>query len=191
VTPLPAGPGDVLAVTMGGKWPSRLIAAGQALAGKASPAEHVVIITHQDAAGRWMGIAGQPGGVAMCDCTSYLADSRTASNHLQPKPGGTPVMTLFLAACAKSLGLDYDWAGIAIDTAADLGVPNLSAAINYLWRWTSDPADSQLHGEVVCSSLAAMLYDLSSIGWKHPDLGTERICQPSDWWLWNNERKWL
>jgi hypothetical protein len=191
MTSLPAAPCDVLAVPMGAGWPSRLIAAGQALAGKASPAEHVVIVTHQDVTGRWMGIAGQPGGVALTDCTRYLADPRTASNHAQPKPGGAPAATLFLAACAKTLGLRYDWAGIAVITADDLGVPDLGDAISHLWQWTSDPADTQLHGEVICSSLAAMLCALPGVGWKHPDLGTERVAQPSDWWLWSTEKKWL
>ncbi len=185
-----AAPGDVLAVAMPDDWMARLIAAGAALRGQASPAEHVVIVTHADAAGRWMGIAGEPGGVALTDCTPYLSAPRTASNHAQPKPGGPAVMTLFLAACTKSLGLAYDWAGIAEDGAEDFDVPDLAAAIDHLWRWAPDPADTQLHGEVVCSSLAAMLYDLPGIGWAHPDLGTERIAQPSDWWLWNNGQKW-
>jgi len=43
---------------------------------------------------------------------------------------------------------------------------------------------------VVCSSLAAMLYDLPSVGWAHPDLGAERRCEPADWWLWSQARAW-
>jgi hypothetical protein len=47
-----------------------------------------------------------------------------------------------------------------------------------------------LPGHVVCSSLAAMLYDLPSVGWAHPDLGDERQCEPADWWSWSEARSW-
>jgi hypothetical protein len=43
---------------------------------------------------------------------------------------------------------------------------------------------------VVCSSLAAMLYDLPSVGWSHPDLGDERACEPADWWRWSENSGW-
>jgi hypothetical protein len=95
---------------------------------------------------------------------------------------------VFLAACAQSLGLRYDWVGIAEDALTAMHVPDLSAVIDPLWRWPSD--HNLLPGHLVCSSLAAMLYDLPPVGWKHPDLGAERRCMPSDWWDFSDRRLW-
>lgn len=180
-------PGDVLAVIGGGVggW---LIGVGQAMAGKPVLGTHVVVITHQDVKGRWIGIQGEPGGVALCDVTPYLTDDRVRSNNRQPRLNDNGQLTAFLAGCAKSLGLPYDWVGIADDIAGVL-VPDLSAEIGRLWRWP-DPASGLLPGHVVCSSLAAMLYELPAVSWKHPDLGKERLCTPADWWEFNDMRLW-
>jgi len=86
MTNLPAAPGDVLAVWTGDGELQDLIRVGEALCGKPAVADHVVIITHQDRLGRWIGIQGQPGGVGPVDCTPFLADVRTMSNHDEPKP---------------------------------------------------------------------------------------------------------
>jgi hypothetical protein len=43
---------------------------------------------------------------------------------------------------------------------------------------------------VAVPSLAAMLYDLPSVGWAHPDLGAERTCEPADWWQWSDTHAW-
>jgi hypothetical protein len=199
---IPAAPCDVLAVPGGGAggW---LVGFGEFLAGKPTPAGHVVVVTHQDAQARWIGIQGQPGGVGLVDCTPFLADSRTRSNHGQPKPDAWPRPAVysssqdapaapsrrltFLAGTVKSLGIAYDWAGIDED-AADVIAPDLSADIDRLWRWPSDK--NLLPGHVVCSSLAAMLYDLPGVGWAHPGLGKERTCIPSDWYEWNDGGQW-
>jgi hypothetical protein len=133
MTSLPAAPGDVLAVWTGQGMAEDLIRVGEALDGKPAVANHVVVITHQDKVGRWMGIQGQPGGVGLADCTPYLRDTRTMSNHGEPKPDDHGQLTSFLASAAKSLGIAYDWVGISQD-AMD------------------------------------------------PDLGTERQCEPADWW---------
>ena len=53
-----AAPGDVLAVWTGSELPEDLIRVGEALCGKPAVANHVVIITHQDRLGRWIGIQG-------------------------------------------------------------------------------------------------------------------------------------
>jgi hypothetical protein len=110
------------------------------------------------------------------------------SNHDEPKPDDHGQLKAFLASTAKSLGIAYDWVGIAEDTLGALGVEDLSAVIDPLWRWPSD--HNLLPGHVVCSSLAAMLYDLPSVGWAHPDLGKERVCEPADWWRWSQARAW-
>jgi hypothetical protein len=185
---LPAARGDVLAVWTGQGLVQDLIRAGEALQGKPAVANHVVVITHQDRVGRWIGIQGQPGGVGPVDCTPFLADTRTMSNHDEPKPDDHGQLVSFLASAAKSLGLAYDWVGIAEDTLDACHVEDLSAVIDPLWRWPS--AHNLLPGHVVCSSLAAMLYDLPSVGWAHPDLGTERDCEPADWWRWAQARAW-
>ncbi len=186
--PWPAAPCDVLAVWTSGSLPADLIRAGEALEGKPAVANHVVIVTHRDKLGRWIGIQGQPGGVGLADCTPYLADTRTRSNHFQPRAASLRQVPTFLAACAESLGVQYDWAGIAEDAAAAFHLPDLAAAIDHLYRWPA--GHGQLPGEVVCSSLAAMLYDLPSVGWAHPDLGTERRCEPADWWNWSDKQLW-
>jgi hypothetical protein len=188
MTTLPAAPGDVLAVWTGQGLAQDLIRAGEAMQGKPAIANHVVIITHQDQVGRWMGIQGQPGGVGPADCTPYLSDSRTRSNHDEPKPDNRGQLTILLASAAKSLGIGYDWLGIAQDALDAFGAQDLSALIDPLWRWPSD--HNLLPGHVVCSSLAAMLYDLPSVGWPHPDLGAERQCEPADWWQWSQARAW-
>ena len=92
---------------------SDLIRVGEALRGLPAVANHVAIITHQDQKGRWIGIQGAPGGVGLVDCTPWLSDSRTRSNHEQPKPDDHNQLTVLLGSCAKSLGIQYDWVGIA------------------------------------------------------------------------------
>jgi hypothetical protein len=189
MTSLPAAPGDILAVWTGDGLTQDLIRVGEALQGKPAVANHVIVVTHQDRLGRWMGIQGQPGGVGLADCTPFLSDPRTESNHYQPKPNDRGQLANFLASAAKSLGIGYDWVGIAQDGLDALQLHDLSAAIDPLWRWPSN--HDLLPGHVVCSSLAAMLYDLPSVGWEHPDLGTERGCEPADWWRWSQARSWL
>jgi hypothetical protein len=186
--PLPAAPGDVLAVSTGTGWAARLIRLGEALGGKPSPANHVVIVTHQDAKGRWIGLEGRPGGVGLCDCTPYLSDPRTRSNHAQPRLVQHGQLAFFLGSAAESVGVTYDWCGIAEDVALDLHVADLSSWLDKIYAWPSD--DGKLPGAMVCSSLAAALYDQPEVDWKHPDLGTERVCQPSSWWIFNDKQQW-
>jgi len=182
---LPAGPGDVLAVGGGQGTFAKLIRIGGVISGGAGVANHVIVVTHQDAKDRWMGIEGRPGGVGEVDCTRWLADRLTRTNHGQPKPGGQPAMDRFLASAADSFGLKYDWVGIAQDTALILGRKNFAEAIDPLWQWPSK--DGELPGAVVCSALAAMLYNI--VGWAHPP-GEERNCRPQHWWSWNDAEEW-
>lgn len=182
---LPAAPGDVLAVWTGTGFRSNIIRVAAALEGKPGVANHVVIVTHRDQMGRWIGIAGQPGGVALADCTPYLADSRTRSNHGQPRdPGGLPG---FLASCAKSLGLRYNWVGIAEDGFDAIHCQDISAVLDPLWRF-GDP-HGPLSGGVVCSSLAALRY--RAAGWRSPSpVHDDRTCVPADWWDWSDRQAW-
>ncbi|HEY3953008.1 MAG TPA: hypothetical protein VGM53_06505 [Streptosporangiaceae bacterium] len=185
---LAAAPGDVLAVWTGSGLTQDLIRVGEALESQPAVANHVVIVTHRDQQGRWMGIQGQPGGVGLADCTPYLSDLRTMSNHDQPKPDDRGQLASLLASAAQSLGISYDWVAIAQDGLDAVHLTDLSKVIDPLWRWPSD--HGLLPGHVVCSSLAAMLYDLPSVGWAHPDLGDERSCEPADWWRWSQEHAW-
>jgi malonyl CoA-acyl carrier protein transacylase len=91
----------------------------------------------------------------------------TRSNHAQPRKntqsGGQ--LDTFLADAAKTLGLRYDWVGIAEDTFNACGLHDLSDIIDPIYRWPT--RNNELPGAVVCSSLAAMLYD--KVGWSHRD----------------------
>lgn len=181
-----AGPGTVLAVWTGTSDVAKAIRIEEVLLGRPAVANHVIGVTHQDAKGRWMGIEGRPGGVGPVDCTPFLSDPRTRGNHGQPLPGGPPVMDAFLASCAKSVGIGYDWAAIAEDGLDALDLHDLAADIDPLWRWPSD--HDLLPGHVVCSSLFARLYEM--YGWKHPALGAERTCDPAQWWDFSDRRLW-
>jgi hypothetical protein len=183
---LPAAAGDVCAVWTGSGFAANMIRVAAALEGKPGVANHVVILTHQDPMGRWIGIEGRPGGVGLVDCDRYLIDPRTRSNHHQPRdPAALPG---FLASCVKSLGLRYDWAGIARDGLDAIHCEDISRLIDPLWRW-GDPK-GPLPGGVVCSSLAALRY--RSAGWAGPALGPsgDRAVTPADWYDWSDRRLW-
>lgn len=179
------GPGDVLAVLASDNLFSRMVRFAARLSRKPDLVDHVVVVTHQDTQGRWIGIEGKPGGVGICDVTQYLNDSRSRSNHLQPRPNDSGQLQTFLASCQKSLGIPYDYVAVVGDAADAFGLHDLSDTIDHLWRW---PTDGPLPGHVVCSSLAAELY--RAVGWAHPALGDERVCAPGDWWQWSDEQSW-
>jgi hypothetical protein len=181
--PLQVGPGDVLAVAGSNDLFAKAIRVFEKIGGRPHDVNHVVIITHQDDQGRWMGIAGQPGGVGPADMTKFLTQPQTNTNHFQPRPNDRGQLATLLASCAKSLGIAYDWVGIGADLADNLHVHDLAEAIDQLWAWPTK--DGQLPGHVVCSSLAAKVYAL--VGWDHPTAGEERLCEPGDWWEWNHQ----
>ena len=187
-----AAPGVILAVRAGAALIQDLIRAGEALAGQEAVANHVVIVTHTDAKGRQIGIQGQPGGVGLADCTPYLTDPWTRGNYGQVtamtvgRPQFAAELAVFLASCAASLGVRYDWAGIAEDAAAALHLNNLTALVNRVYRW--DAPHGLMPGEFVCSSLAWWQYDHA--GWPHPDPGHGETCEPAAWWTWADEQLW-
>lgn len=181
--PLDVAPGDVLAVLSDDGIFSKGIRLFEWLGGRAHTVSHVVIITHQDAQGRWLGIAGQPGGVGPADMTKFLTQPQTNTNHFQPRATDQNQVATFLASCAKSLGIAYDWVGIGADLLDDLHVHDLADDIDHLWSWPTK--NNTLPGHVVCSSLAARLYEI--VGWDHPTAGEERLCEPGDWWDWNKQ----
>ena len=184
--PGPLAVGDVWAVQTAGL-PGELIRVGAALEGKATPANHVVIVHHQDARGRWWGVEGRPGGVAWCDMAEYTTGPLArlaASNYAQPR---TAAQRAQIAVTAEGLlHTGYDWVGgIITDGLDDVHAKDLGDLIDKWWGWGDD---GRAHGEVVCSSAAAWDYDHLSIAAPKGDAET---VQPADWWEWNTEEGWL
>lgn len=177
---LAARPGDVLAVWTGDSDVSNAIRMGDVLEGKPAVANHVIGVTHQDKKGRWMGLEGRPGGFGLADCTPYLNDSRTRSNHFQERTDEENQE--LIAVTAKLTGTPYDWVGISLDTLDAIGLDFLMPTVDKLWRWPSD--SGLLPGHVVCSSAWAWAYMHCKI--KHPSVGVERTCSPGDWWVFND-----
>jgi hypothetical protein len=182
---IPASPGDVLAViNKGGGLFGPVIQEFEEWQGKSDIANHVVVLLRQDALGRWLGVEGKPSGVGIVDATSYLSDPHTRSNNAQPRLNNANQLPTFLASAVKSVGIAYDWVGIAEDLFNTLALHDLSADIDHLWRW---PVAAGLPGHVVCSSLASLLYEI--VGWKSP-FGVARVVEPADWWSWSNAEAW-
>ena len=182
---IPAGPGDVLAVWTGAGWTQDAIRIGDVLEGKPAVANHVIGVTHKDPAGRWIGLEGRPGGFGLVDCTPFLNDVRTRSNHGQFR---TPEQNKFLlAGAAKLTGTPYDWVGIGEDDLRAFKLDALIPVLDQVWRWPTK--DGLLPGHVVCSSAWAWLYEYSKLA--HPDRGDERVCTPGDWWQFNENQAWL
>jgi len=156
-------PGDVLVIA-GTSDISKVIEIGAVLAG-APAASHVAIYDHPG----WV-IEGRPGGVGWADATAYLRDPRTITNAAQPKTGKARVLICQLAV--KLLGTPYDWeGGIAEDALKALRLP-------LLWA-SKDPATGLVPGHVVCSSLAAWVYDRAGLAAPHPE--DWQHVTPGDW----------
>lgn len=182
---IPASPGDVLAVWTGHNLVQDAIRIGDVIEGKPAVANHVIGVTHQDKMGRWMGLEGRPGGFGLADCTPYLNDSRTRSNHGQPR---TPEQNqLLLAGAAKLTGTPYDWVGISEDVAHSLDLTVLQGALDKLWQWPAGN-NNLLPGHVVCSSAWAWLYH--HVALKCPEATDTRVATPGDWWEFNNDQGW-
>ena len=170
--------GDVLAVGTDG-WAAKVIDLGERLAGKPSIDNHVAVVHHCDANGVPWGVEGKPGGVGWVDLRGYLADKRTRTNAAQPRTAAQ--RKLVADNMVHLLGTPYDWAAIAGD-AATLLMPDLRRLWALNWHGKGAP------GHVVCSSTAAWLYEVAQLA--HPDLGTERWCEPADWTAFDQARGW-
>lgn len=160
-------PGDVLAVRSPGL-PGELIRVGEELTGHPGLANHIAVMHHYDTQGVPWGLEGRPGGVGWADLRGYLADPYTMNNCAQP--GRDDAQRALVAAKAElMLRTAYDWCAIADDTLRAFRMADLF----------SKTIDGKVPGHVVCSSYAAFLYGL--YGWVHPDVGSERDCEPGDW----------
>ncbi len=159
--------GDVWSVRTTG-WAARLIRFGAALGGQPNLDNHVVVVHHQDANGRWWGLEGRPGGVGQVDLARYLHNPYTVTNAGQPK---TDAQRYGIAVGAEALlGTPYDWVGIAADGMDAIGAGHLWAQN---WNGLGPPA------HVVCSSYAAWLNELH--GLERPVRRSARGTTPADW----------
>jgi hypothetical protein len=163
-------PGDVLAVRSDA-CSAVMIRLGAALAGKPNVVNHIAIAHHRDSHGTLWCIEGRPGGVGWRDATAYLSSPWTLSNAAQPKTDAQ--RTVITDGAVAMLGTRYDWAAIIGDGLDDL----------HLW----DPVDGQVHGEAVCSALAACLHDKAALA---RPAGGERKVQPADWAAWILTEGW-
>lgn len=165
--------GDVWAVRNTG-FVAALIRFGAHLRGKNSLDNHVLIVHHQDANGTWWGVEGRPGGVGWVDIDHYQNSVGLTTNFAQPK---TFQQRADIAKTAEGmLGTAYDWQGIYADAATDLNLPKLFAQD---WHGQGTP------GHVVCSSLAAWIYQ--HVGLPAPE---GRWVQPADWTDWDLHQAW-
>ena len=163
-------PGTVLAVRTDG-WAGAWIRFGSAIRGKPNISNHIAVVHHTDDSDTTWAIEGRPGGVGWVDATGYLGSPWTLTNQGQ-------LMTLddglaVAETCEAMIGTRYDWDAITDDGLADLD----------LWH----PHLGVVHGETVCSALAAYAYDKRSL--PRPK-GSERLVQPSDWDIWCITRGW-
>lgn len=163
-------PGDVL-VTRGSGWTGTMIRLGAALAGKPNLSGHVAVVHHWDDHGTLWCIEGRPGGVGWRDARDYLASPWTLSNVSQVKTDAQ--RELIAKGALAMIGTPYDWEAIVGDGLTDL----------HLWK----PDLGQVHGETVCSALAAYLYDKATLA---RPAGGERLVQPGDWDTWIVTQGW-
>jgi hypothetical protein len=170
VNPVLVQPGDVLAVRTSG-FAAAAIRFGSALLGRPNISNHIAVVHHVDAEGTVWCIEGRPGGVGWRSAADYVSSPWTLVNSAQPKTAEQRV--LISRAMTAMLGTRYDWEAIVDDGLTDL----------HLWH----PVAGVVHGETVCSALAAYGYDQAKL--PRPK-GAERLVQPSDWDTWIVTRAW-
>jgi hypothetical protein len=172
--------GNVL-VTRSGGWAGLMIRLGAAFRDKPNLGNHVAIYHHTDHTDDgdvpW-GIEGKPGGVGWVDLRGYLASKWTVANDAQPMTDAQ--RATIAGTCEAALGTPYDWRAIAADAFDALRIPQLFADN---WHGRGAP------GHVVCSSLAAWVYD--EVGLAHPTPDAERYCKPADWSAFIITEGWL
>ena len=169
-------PGDVLVVE-GTTDVAKVIEIGAVLVGDPA-ASHVAVYHHSDANGTPWVIEGRPGGVGWRDARAYDADPRTVTNAAQPK---TPAQRASICMyTVKLVGTSYDWiGGIAEDAIRALSLTQL---------WKPEPATGIVPAHVVCSSLAAWVYDRAGLAAPCPQ--DWRHCTPGAWSLFVEQRGW-
>ena len=171
-------PGMVLAVHTGGMF-SDGIRLGSVLIDETAAQNHILGLTHQDAATeRWWGIEGRPGGVGWVDATPYLSSILTVSNQRQALLTGQQERVV--EALKVALGTPYDWDSIRDEAERDLH-------LNSLWSDTNNWGPA-VPAHVICSSLLAWGYKRADAS--YPRQTDERHIQPADWVQFINENNY-
>jgi hypothetical protein len=152
-------------------WYAKIIEIADILRGK-TPANHVAVFTHVDAAGTPWCVQGEPGGVGWQQAGDYLSDYRTLTNAGQTKTQDQRDTIRSAVVKLAGLRVPYDWAAIAED-ALDEIFPRMQS----LWH---KGATGVVPGHVVCSSLAAWAYGAARLS-SPADSGDWRWVMPSDW----------
>lgn len=161
------GIGDVLCVR-GTDWAARLIRLGAALLDQPNLDNHVAVVHHQDASGTWWAVEGRPGGVGWADAATYLSSPWTVNNSGQAK---TDAQRAQIAQVVQgALGTPYDWDGIVADAMNAIHAPDF---------WTQNWQGQGAPAQVVCSSLAAWVYE--NVGLALPTFHEPRFTTPGDW----------
>jgi hypothetical protein len=162
--------GDVLVVRTGKIW-GRLVRLGAAFSDSPNLVDHVAIVHHRDDSGTLWVIEGRPGGVGYADAKVYLDSPYTLNNIKQAK---TVEQRAQIAEVAGGmLGRPYDWAGIVADAMT---------AIDATALWAQDWGKQGPPAQVVCSSLAAWVYN--TVALDHPTYRSLRLTTPSNWESW-------
>lgn len=158
--------GDVLLVRTPG-FLGRLIRAGSLFSDQPNLDNHVAVLHHRDFNGTWWAVEGRPGGVGWVDVRKY-AGPYVLNNALQPKAAKQRAQ---IAEVAEGLlGKPYDWSGIVADAMDAIHAQDL---------WTQNWRGQGVPGHVVCSSLAAWVYD--EVGLARPMTHSARATTPGDW----------
>jgi hypothetical protein len=157
-------PGDILVTRSPGIF-GRAIRLGAALLDRPNMDNHVAIVHHTDKHGTTWCLEGRPGGVGWRDARDYLRSPWTVNNAGQGKSAAS--RNNVCDGAVALIGTAYDWDAIADDAMVSLGMPLKDA-------WNPNGFEP---GHVVCSSLAAYLYEKS--GLTHP--AGDRLVTPADW----------
>jgi len=177
MTTLNIKPADLL-LTRSTGWASWMIRFGAALRDRPNLVNHVAIVHHIDKEGTVWCIEGRPGGVGWRDAKDYLSSPHTMCNYKQPKDEAQ--RKIVTDGAVAMLGTPYDWEAIASDAANSF--PGLANIWNLKWG-----PQGTVPGHVVCSSLAAFLYDPKA---KLARPEGDREVAPADWLALWIDRGW-
>lgn len=178
---IPMGVGDVIVTREGPWYVSAAIRLGAWLMKRPAKCNHVIIVHHQDADGRWWGIEGRPGGVGWIELTIRLGDTLTNANNAQPK--SEEQRYLVAVASESLLGVAYDWTGIAGDVKQAVGVQRR------FWLRVREWKEDETPAQVVCSSFADWAYE--KVGMPNPGgYQRTRMTTPGDWDKFMINKEW-
>lgn len=161
-------PGDIVCSRTSKGLAGRLIRLGAAIMDKPNTVNHVIVVSHRDAAGTLWGIEARPGGVGYRDMGTVVHSAWSLDNIAQTKT--TAQRKQIVEAAKGMLGTPYDWEGIAADAMEAIGAQAL---------WCQFDRDGTAPAHVVCSSLADWVYD--KVGLESPGKHFDRECSPGDW----------